>query len=109
MNTAIAHPQATASARATSTPRYLIRRDGVVLDYHPALAARPGFRTADELPEAYLEQVRLAQARDVAAAQARAAQQQRLQEMAARREQERGQAAAQPDAAPRRRVRGGAG
>jgi hypothetical protein len=63
----IRHPSAPrADAGASRTPRYLIRPDGVVLHYHPALARLPGLMPSDELPEWHLRRIGV-ESRDAAA------------------------------------------
>ena len=67
MAVAIEHPR---SGGAAGEPgprsRYLVRGDGVVLAYHPALARLAGFRPMDELPEWHLRGTALAAEREAA-------------------------------------------
>jgi hypothetical protein len=77
----LTHPSAPAAAVAQGpAPRYLVRADGVVLDYNPWLARLPGFTPADVLPPAHLVQIAAAQARDAALAQVLAQRQAALQQ-----------------------------
>jgi hypothetical protein len=67
----LVHPAAPAAVKpASKTPRYLVRGDGVVLDYNPYLARLPGLTPTDTLPPAHLKQIAAARQRDAALAQA---------------------------------------
>lgn len=57
----IFHPSAPApESSREKTPKYLIRKDGVVLHYHPALARLGTFEPADELPDWHVRRVEAA-------------------------------------------------
>jgi hypothetical protein len=61
----IAHPSAPAQPAASErVPKYLVRKDGVVLLYHPVLARLGTFEPADALPEWHLCQVEAAARRE---------------------------------------------
>jgi len=70
----LVHPAAPVATKPTGeAPRYLVRGDGVVLDYNPYLARLPGFTPADALPPAHLAQIAAARERDAALTRALAA------------------------------------
>ncbi len=72
----ISHPSAPASApSAAKAPKYLIRKDGVVLHYNPVLARMGTFQPAEELPGWYLSQVATAMRREAERHAVRATQQ----------------------------------
>jgi len=105
MNNAIAHPRAPAAPCAGEPPRYLVRYDGMVLDYHPALARLGTFEPAQELPDWHLLGIEAAAQREA-----------RRQELLRARQVAQAASAAAPEndpaaesgAVPRRRLRGGA-
>ena len=80
MPSVLTHPLAPRpQARAVDAPRYLVRSDGLVTAYSPALAKLPNFTPANELPAAHVAASQAAAQRDERVRQVRLERQAQLE------------------------------